>query len=54
MKDGAVSTLQAAGSTYDGTEMDLVDSAAKLTFQETIKLIELLNVSGIFVEINPA
>lgn len=54
MRDGAVSTLQAAGSTYDGTNMALVDSGAQLTFQETVKLIELLNVSGIFVEIIPA
>lgn len=38
----------------DGTNLDDVifaDSASPLSFQETVKLIELLNVNGVFIEI---
>ncbi|MCH7370035.1 hypothetical protein [Aeromonas sp. MR16] len=54
LADGTMTSLHTGGSNYDGKLLTLVDSAAQLTFQETIKLIELLNVSGMFVEIIPA
>lgn len=54
MAGGEVEEIVAGGSDYDGENITFTDSTANITFQETVKLIELLNVNGMFVEVKPA